>query len=89
MNKNLVIDDVEPAINNDKKTASLSPNASDSSADALKVMKQRMEDQQRDDAILGEWKAIGFVIDRIFFWICLIPVLIVTPYILGNHDDNH
>ena len=42
-----------------------------------------------DDEISNEWKCIGYVIDRLFFWITLVTVTIVTPIMLGRHDQSY
>ena len=50
---------------------------------------ERHLDGQVDENITLEWRAIGNIIDRACFWFSFFVVIIVTPVLLGRHDDEH
>ena len=57
--------------------------------DHLKVMVNYLKQQEKDNGVAEEWKAIAIVIDRLFFWVTLIMSIILLPLFLGRSDPHH
>ena len=55
----------------------------------MKYITRRMKDKDKDNEILGEWQALGKVIDRILFWLSLIAIIVICAVLLGQPDDGH
>lgn len=41
----------------------------------VKIITKHIQEQKKEADVQGEWKAVARVIDRCFFWICLIVVV--------------
>lgn len=49
----------------------------------LNMYKDRLEDKDKTERIAKEWKALGLVFDRLFFWIYLFIILVSLAVVLG------
>ena len=55
----------------------------------MRMMSFRLEKKERNVVLLDEWKAFASVLDRLFFWIAFVAMLITLPTFLLREDTSH
>jgi len=50
--------------------------------DFLNFYKDRLDDRDKKEKITKEWKALGLIFDRLFFWIYLVTILTSLTVVL-------
>ena len=52
-------------------------------SDFLSYYKDRLDEKDNKEKITKEWKAIGLIFDRIFFWIYLVTIIVSLTVVLS------
>ena len=58
-------------------------------AQDLSFIASRMKKQGRDEEIIEQWRALAKLLDRIFFWIAVIFILIMLICFLTANDPSY
>ena len=58
-------------------------------ANDLSFIASRMKKQGKDEEIIKQWRALAKLLDRIFFWIAVIYMLIMLIIFISNQDPNY
>ena len=58
-------------------------------ANDLSFIASKMRKQSRDEEIIEQWRALAKLLDRIFFWIGVIYILVSLIIFLSNKDTNY
>lgn len=61
----------------------------DDIADSLRLITDKLRQGAEDERLTDEWKALGRVVDRLFFWIVCIVLIITTMVLLLQRDAEH
>lgn len=49
----------------------------------LSYYKDRLDDKDKAERVAKEWKALGLIFDRLFFWIYLVTILVSLTLMLS------
>ena len=55
----------------------------------LRFITDRMKQEDADTHIMDEWKALGRVVDRLFFWVVCLILIVTTIAMMLQRDANH
>jgi hypothetical protein len=58
-------------------------------ADDLSFIAQRMKKQDRDEDIIEQWRTLARMLDRIFFWISVVYIVIILLVCLARQDPDY
>ena len=58
-------------------------------ADDVNEICESVRNKTKTEQFMEEWKGVARVVDRLFFWTCLVIVLIACAALFSNKDNSH